>query len=90
MFLMLKVETSCPGWDSRQFWREHALQHEPLSHVVIFPTPSPEVHSIPIHLLKLFTREYGYATKEVLDTPGMFCCATGAGVHFEQNHATEY
>ncbi len=70
---MLKVEASCPRWDSRQFWWEHAMQHEPLSHVVILPTPSPEVDSIAVHLLKLFRREYGYATKEVLNTPGRFC-----------------
>ena len=69
---MLEVETSCPLWDSRQFWREHAMQQEPLSHVVILPTPSPEVDAIAVHLLKLFACEYGYATKEVLDKPGMF------------------
>ena len=71
---MLKVEMSCPLWDSRPFWREHAVQHEPLSHVVIFPAPSPEVDAIAVHLLKLFTGEYGYATKEGLETSGMFCC----------------
>lgn len=48
------------------------MQQEPLSHVVILPTPSPEVDAIAVHLLKLFACEYGYATKEVLDKPGMF------------------
>ena len=64
--LMLKVEALAFSGSIRNFWREHAMLHEPEAHVVIFPPPPPEVHPIPIHRLELLASKDTDATKEVL------------------------
>lgn len=66
MLLMLEVIAARLFGDSRQFWREHAMLQKPVPHVVILPTPSPEVGPIAIDPFILFAREYGDAPKKVL------------------------
>ena len=42
------------------------MLHESVAHVVILPTPAPEIHTITIHLLKLLSCENADTTKELL------------------------
>ncbi len=66
MPLVLKVEALELLGDSWNLRREHAMLHQPVTHVVILPAPPPEVDAIPIYFFILLPCEYSYPTKEVL------------------------
>lgn len=42
------------------------MLHQPEAHVVILPAPAPEIHTIAIDSLKLFSCENANATKKFL------------------------
>lgn len=64
--LMVKVEVLVPPDDVGHLWREHVMLHKPVSHVVIFPAPPPEVQAIAVDCLELFSGENADTSKEVL------------------------
>ena len=69
MLLMVKVEALMSPGNVRHLWREHAVLHEPVSHVIILPAPPPKVDAIPIDSLKLLSGEYADTTEELLSWP---------------------
>lgn len=75
--LMLKVAVSAAmHCHIGQLWRKHAVQQQPVTHVVILPPPPPEVGAKPIHPPDLLSGEDCDPSKEVLHRLQMSMCVS--------------
>ena len=81
---MLKVAVSAAAHcHVGQLWREHAMQHQPVTNVVILPPPPPEVGAKPIHPPDLLSGEDCDPSKEVLHRLQMSMCASNGEAQYK-------